>query len=284
VEVTGIIGTSAGTVGEARSILWNRYGLTPRVFTSVEVALDEIRPDIVVISSPYEFHREQLREVARLGVHCLCEKPLWYPINDASDTAVELRSLLNEFSHHGCLLDTVHQWPFTLSAFRRLHGERREEQVKRFDMRLSPISIGSRMVPDAFPHVWSMLYALVGRGEVLDPLARFNDCSRRDLQIKFRYRHAKGDTSVRCKLITTECAPRVAGYAINGRWVSRRIEQPGYRLWFDSVDRSVQVKDPLVMLVADFVRRVRASDCTDSIRLVSSMDALATISAAIATQ
>ena len=45
-------------------------------FTEVEEALDALRPDILVVASPYRFHEEACLAAASRGVHLFIEKPV----------------------------------------------------------------------------------------------------------------------------------------------------------------------------------------------------------------
>jgi hypothetical protein len=154
----------------------------------------------------------------------------------------------------------------------------RDEPVERFEMRLSPIAKGPDMVLDAAPHVLSVIWALVGPGEVASPRARFGSGGR-ELAVEFAYHHAAGVTSVRCALITCEEQPRPAWYGVNGRLAERAIEMPDYRLRLRARDGSgeLPLPDPLPLHVRAFVNDVRRGATTDVPRLVASVTHLAVL-------
>jgi hypothetical protein len=269
VEIAGIVGTSEDTVAEAQRTL-DEYGIRSRGYTSLESALAKERPDIVAICSPYTVHRSQLDMVARAGAHCLCEKPLWWDGNVGNVRAVT-EALVDEFAKRSLLLDQITQWPFTLNAFEALHGNTAKESLRTFEMILSPVCHGEAMIPDAVPHVWSLLYALAGNGEVQDTAASYPDGSDQNMLLQFRYRHTAGDAAVSCRFVTTPERPRPAAYAINGKWIHRRIQLPEYEMHFECDGRTVRPEDPLKLLVRDFVCRVTAGDSTNVPKLVAAM-------------
>jgi predicted dehydrogenase len=236
---------------------------------------------VVAICTPYTVHREQLEIVARAGSHCLCEKPLWWR-GEGENVRVVTAELAEAFARQGLLLDLVTQWPFTLHAFDALHANARSEPLRTFEMILSPLSRGAAMIPDAAPHVFSLLYALAGHGEVHDPVTRYPDGSEEHMSLRFRYRHAAGETTVSCRFGTMPAGPRPAAYAINGRWVHRKIRLPGYGIEFESEGKSVRAEDPLILLVRDFVQRMTDQQPTDGPKLVAGMVALEAVAASAA--
>ena len=284
VEIAGIVGTTDETVAEAQRGLEQGHGIRARGYLSLAEALAKERPTLVAICSPYAHHRAQLERVARAGAHCLCEKPLWWWTGAGEPGCPAVTATLaNDFARQGLLLDLVTQWPYTLAAFDELHeGVRGGETLHRFEMILSPLSRGGAMLPDAAPHVLSMLHALVGAGVVQDPVAAYDDPDGERMALDFRYRHAAGETAVSCRFNCTPARPRPAAYAINGRWVHRRIGMPGYAIHFDSDDASIAVEDPLKLLVRDFVSRLRCHEPTDVRRLVAGMSALEQLATAVA--
>ena len=290
VEVAAVVGTRAETVALAQENLRVRYGLEARGSTSLHEALTVERPELVAIGSPHACHPEHLREVAELGAHCLCEKPLWWDeeVLPAPDEAAgQTHELLEPFSRQARLLDLVTQWPCTLPAFEALHGalERGDHglaRIQHFAMLLSPTRLGPAMVPDAAPHVLSMLEALVGPGDVLAAVARYPEAGGREVRLEFRYRHATGEVQVEGRFVTTEHRPRPAAYAVDGRWVERHIQLPSYQISFRADGREVEVEDPLRQLVRRFLERLSAGETVDVERLGTGMRNLALLARAAA--
>lgn len=277
-EVCGVVGTREDSVRLARESLYERYGIQCGGYLSVEEALDREKPDVVAVCSPIAFHREHLELAAAAGVHCLCEKPLWW--GEAADRTEVTAGIVDAFSRRGRHLGLMTQWPHTLEAFFRVHPGLKGKAVRRFEMLLSPITIGASMVLDSVSHPLSLLEALTGSGGVESPEAVFVDGDPGNLRLEFTYAHAGGAVEARCRFITTAEPPRPAGYAVNGLGVERRIEVPSYEITFESAGRSVEVEDPVEVRVRDFLEEVRAGAAPDRESLIQGMRGLEVLMAA----
>ncbi|MHC4414303.1 MAG: Gfo/Idh/MocA family oxidoreductase [Planctomycetota bacterium] len=269
-NVCAIVGTSRETSYLARDQLRAR-GIECRAYDDLKRGLQEEKPDIVAVCSPYALHREHLEAVAAVNAHCLCEKPMWWGPQPERG-AVTLR-LVDAFVDRSLYLDLMTQWPRTLDSYQRLHPELKGAPVERFDMGLGPSGTGPAMILDAGPHVLSMLAALVDHGTVRDPRVTPAARSQRELRLAFDYEHAAGRTAATCHLVTCEQQPRPAWYAINGRIAYRRVSLPAYsmRLVRADNDRGVDLPDPMRAHVNRFLTDVRSRRTPDRRRLVESI-------------
>ncbi|MEH6582275.1 MAG: Gfo/Idh/MocA family oxidoreductase [Halioglobus sp.] len=259
-DVCAVVGTSSLTNEQALDSLRSEQGIHCRAYTDLEEAIAAEQPDAVAICSPYPFHAEQLALVAASGCHCLVEKPLVWPCDEA-----DLEKLVSEFSQRDLLLQMVTQWPGTLGAFTELHGAP-AEPVTDFAMRLSPISIGPDMVPDSAPHFISLLQALVGPGECLQvTIQRPRDDA---LIVACDYVHDTGTTRAQLLLETCEQRPRPAWYQINQQRVDRVVELPQYIQQLVAEDRTVTLSDPLEGVVKHFMDSLAAGKATHSKQLL----------------
>jgi predicted dehydrogenase len=275
-DVCAVVGTSSESACAARDEL-RAAGIGATPYHDLDVALARERPDVVAICSPYSAHVSHLQTVAKAKAHCLCEKPLWWAPSPAR--ADQTREIIGAFARVDRYLDLLTQWPRTLPTYWRLFPELQRETIERFEMRLSPTAQGPDMVPDAAPHVLSMIWALVGAGEVASPSARFG-AGGRGLTLDFAYYHAAGVTSVKCDFVTCEEQPRPAWYGVNGSIAERVIEMPGYRMRLRARDGSagdVPLPDPLPLHVRAFVEDVRRGAAVDVLRLVASVTQLAVL-------
>jgi hypothetical protein len=273
-QVVALVGTKGDSVGEARQTLLEKYQIECRGYSSVLAALREESPDLVVVSSPYAVHRQNLEWAAEAGAHCLCEKPLvWDSAAEQQEDGLE--PLIDRFCRQGLLLDLVAQWPYTLPTYRELYPGLGSEPPKTFEMLMSPLSDGEEMVPDAAPHALSMLAHLCGPGEVEDVEASYPEGSAHVLQLRFSYCFEGGETKVTCTYRTTPERPRPAGYAIDGHWAHRQIQMPEYSFDLEGENgSSVPLPDPLQSLAEDFLQRVENRAPTDRTRLLQSVRGL----------
>jgi hypothetical protein len=239
-RVAAVCTSSRATAAEAVVSLRREYGIEAQGFDSVEGMLRAVPVDIVAVCSPFLLHREHLEAAARFPAHVLCEKPFWWSREGPAEA--ETRRLAGLFD--GRVLRLVTQWPYTLAAFRALHGD--AGPVRRFEMRLSPITEGRQRILDSAPHLISMLQALAGRAEARD--IRWEGFDR----LSFRY----GDVEVEFVLRSHLERPRPAWYAINGFKAERSIRLPDYAFEFSGGGRIVPAPDPLDLLVKDFLEGV----------------------------
>ena len=269
VQVRAVVGTQPGTVREAAAELAPFLANEPRGYTRVAEALEREQPDLVAIASPIEHHRRHLEEAAAAGAHVLVEKPLWW--GDVADRPAVTESILEAFAARKRYLAVVAQWPWTLPAFFACHPELTGRPVEQFSMWLSPISRGTRMVLDSVSHPLSVLEALVGGGEIESAEAVFSAGERSTVDLTFDFVHAGGRVRSTCRLTTVPEPPRPAGLSINGRAVTRRIEPPGYNLFFEAGSRRIPVPDPLPRVVREFVERMKAGAALDRDSLTRNM-------------
>lgn len=300
-NVCAIAGTSQSTVEQAGKDLRASYGLSVRGYVGADEMIRGEQLDAVAICSPHQFHRQHLQAAMAHKLHVLCEKP--FVFDPRRDNFADARAIADGFARAARVLMVNQQWPYTLTAFdRRYPGVRQSAGLERFEMLLAPGEDGIEMIPNALPHVLSMLFALAPAGGCAERI-EFERLRRGRLTVGFHYRHESGCTEVRAHFVQVPRQPRPAGYAINGCTVVRRIELPSYRMYFDTSPRAlsdfddpnheanpsstagesrhdcVEFEDPLRLLLADFIRRledpqshVSPDPClSDNVRIVDAI-------------
>jgi predicted dehydrogenase len=274
-EVCAVVGTTPASAAEASEQL-KTFGINAAPYADLDTALREQRPDIVAVCSPFDAHREQLRRLASAGVHCLCEKPLWWEpsVNREAETA----NLVDGFVRSERYLELLSQWPRTLPTYYELFPVARDEPVQRFEMRMSPISPGTGMVIDSAPHFISMLWALAGPGKIVSTVADFGPDGR-TLTLRLEYHHRCGVIRATFQAVTCEQQPRPAWFGINDRIAERRVEMPSYQMRLEAREggASVPLPDPLALHVRAFLEATRRGAVTERQRLIESVTNLATL-------
>ena len=267
--VCGIVGTTENSVRETEQYLKVQYGIDTRGFTDIATAIAASQPTLVVIASPTDVHREHLEAVAKAGVACLCEKPLFWEDGSWPETS-EVERLVDRFCDRGALLQLVTQWPETLDEYYTLYPEMKGQAVEGFQMLLGPTAAGINMAVDSLPHVLSMVHCMAGIGGVSNPRADYPDPDH--LNVFFDYRHAGGLMQVEVNLIRSPDSPRPAGYSINGRAVKRSIQLPEYQIMFaDESGNQIALEDPLRKLVRHTLEDVTGGKSADRAQLIASM-------------
>ena len=261
--VCAIVGTSDDSLAAASKDLQLNYGIAVKPYPDVKTLLAEQDIDVLAIASPDGTHLEYLEDAARANCHVFCEKPLWWPADGTcpspEDAARTTTKLIKRFDDNGHSLFVNLQWPHTLPSFQRLYPDTSlaAENLTRFEMRLSPESTGPRMVIDSAPHPLSMLYRLLGSGDILNAAAHYDGATRDTLTLTFNYHHTQGDTIVTLKFKRHPGQPKPAGYAINGNPVERCVKMPDYLLSLAAHNQSIAIKDPLKQSIETFVDAIR---------------------------
>ncbi|MSQ97204.1 MAG: Gfo/Idh/MocA family oxidoreductase [Gemmataceae bacterium] len=300
-DVVAIVGTREETVAAAAAELKRLYGLEVGGYRSVEAMLAREELDAVAICSPQQFHAEQMQAALSHKVHVLCEKPLVF--TPGADNVAAARPLVEGFAEAGLILMVNQQWPYTLRAFDQCWPSARTKPVRQLEMLLAPAEDGPGMIPNAMPHVLSLLLACVPTGGRMES-PRIQRPAAGRLDVKFDYVHAAGRTSVQGWFIQAARQPRPAGYAINGCTVRRTIRMPDYAMFLETgcqglsaiaqggpelvvtaatadsgeIVQRAPLEDPLRLLLADFISRCNAGTAPgvdpallDNVRLLDAL-------------
>ena len=264
-HISGIVGTSLASVADAVDRLNNQFGIQTQGYESLDALIDRQSIDIVVISSPPDTHLHYLQQAIAHGLHIFCEKPLWWPANSNHDYASyqqQIFELLELARQQRSYIHINTQWPYTLRDFHRLHPSALTESgaIEQFAMHLSPQSRGPQMLVDAASHGLSMLYQLVGTGDIADIVVDKSSASVFDqITIQFKYIHRQGTTEVTFGLTNTRETPKPASYQINHLKVDRLVALPDYQIQLQSDRTTLNITDPLTTSIRDFIANIEAN-------------------------
>ncbi len=260
-RIAGIVGSSKSSSEQTRSDLLNQYGINTEAYTDFSTLAEHHALDIVVISSPPSTHLEYLHQALNDRCHIFCEKPLWWPVNNSdglseSNYMQEIEDILQLARDHECYLHLNTQWPYTLKDFIRLHPKAiSKDGISQFAMYLSPQSTGVNMLVDAASHGLSMLYQLVGDGNI-DDIKITQD--NQSALIDFDYLHASGCIKSTLGFMQSHETPKPASYQINGFTVKRIVTLPDYQIQLQSDQRTIAIQDPLDTSIKDFLAGIDA--------------------------
>ncbi len=262
VRVVGVVGSTSSSAREAAEDL-EPHGIRAQACTTPEEVFVELRPDLLVVASPYPSHRAWLLEAMEAGVHVLCEKPLW------AGPAETTRELVRGFAARGLVLAENCQWPETLPAFRALHPGVDPAAASTFRMLLAPPLRGVERWAEVLSHPLSLLQAVLPGPFELEEV-RFQEVSpdAPDSRLGFTWRAA--DRELCCEVVLEDLGrfPRPAEYAFD-EFVCRRVVDPEtYRMEFVSGDGPehlpVPLGDPTETRLRRFLRRVEEVRATGS--------------------
>ncbi|WP_165959050.1 Gfo/Idh/MocA family oxidoreductase [Actinomadura sp. KC345] len=233
-------------------------GVACEPWPTAERLLAEAAIDAVAICSPLDTHLPYLRLALERGLHVLCEKPLssWHAPEDLE----QVESLIAAYAKRELTVHVNTQWPYTLEDFRHLHELDRLPKVRELRMELAPSRPGARMLPEALPHVISMLTATCPAVTTVAQVTyeRVGDA----LTIGFVASGTgastdAGPVDVTCELRPRPRQPRPAAFEINGMRAERVVDMAnGYQMSFRSHGGRRQIADPLGASVDDFLAKI----------------------------
>ena len=270
-RICGIVGTSSNSIADAVHALNDQYGIQTQGYESLNALIDQQSIDIVVISSPPDTHLPYLQQALAHGLHVFCEKPLWWPLDTGTDYLSyqqQISALLELAEKQQSYIHINTQWPYTLRDFYRLHpsAPAKSSTIEQFAMHLSPQSHGPQMLVDAASHGLSMLYQLVGAGDIADIVVSTSSPSDfKNMTVQFKYVHRQGTTRVTFGLTNTRETPKPSSYQINHLKADRRVALPDYQIQLQSDRTTVDIMDPLTTSIRDFIANIEAGlECDTS--------------------
>lgn len=221
--------------------------------------------DAVAICSPPQTHFDYIRAALGAGMHVFCEKPFVWP-HDPSGGA--LRKLIADLelaaaaARGGLVVHENTQWPYTLGEYRRMTGEFDPKGIREFSSVFAPSSgTPAEMIMETASHANSLLLAIgcSGMEDVTVEFCAAAGDKQAVMDIRFTSRSAaNAPVDVHYRFEQCEQQPRTAAYAVNGRWVERRIGSPGYQILFCHQGSEMRIEDPVERSVHDFVEKVAA--------------------------
>ncbi len=251
-NVTSVLGTTEETSRNA-SFGLRKYGISCNSYTEFEKMVEEESPDVIVIASPCSSHYKYLTRCIGLGLNVFCEKPfIW---QDAGEMVTAVEKILEVAREKRATVAMNSQWPFAVKSYEELCGKIEASRSNRFSISMSPFSQGEEMIPDSVPHVLSILYAFLGKGEIVN--LGFEPRCENEMLIRFRYINGPHGCSVTARLVNQKEQPRHLQFGFNGKDVTRSIDLMNYDICFLHGMRRLKIVDPLNLSVRDFIDAVR---------------------------
>jgi predicted dehydrogenase len=246
-----VLGTTATTSLQASSAL-RKYGIEAHPYTNLNEMVRGEKPDAVVIASPSSTHYEYLLQCVDAGLHIFCEKPfIW---DDAIDLRKRMEDIFQKAREKKLTIAMNSQWPFSIDAYETLCGKIVIKKLNTFFIKMSPPFAGREMIPESVPHALSLLYCLLGTGEIDD--LNFESDGNKEMSIKFSYLFETRACDVVIKLIFQDTLPRDLSFGLNDRIVFRSLGLEDYEIYFNYGDKKLRIVDPLAFSVQNFMEAV----------------------------
>jgi predicted dehydrogenase len=250
-EVSSVLGRTEETSRKA-SLNLQKYGIKPNSYTDLHEMVERERPDVVVIASPSSSHYDYLVKCVDLGLHIFCEKPFVSP--DLDDVKGRVENILEKAKEKRLTLAMNSQWPFALKYYKKICGEIQIKKSNRFFITLSPFTSGKEMIPEAVPHALSLLYSVLGEGEIGNLV--FDRPKEEEMTIQFKYLFGKKGCEVLIRLVKKEEQPREFQFGFNDKIVKRSLNLRNYDIYFNYGNRKCKIADPLDLSVRDFITAI----------------------------
>jgi hypothetical protein len=250
-KVISVLGTTEKTSLHACSAL-RKYGIEAHPYINFDEMVKTERPEVVVIASPSSTHYEYLLKSIDSELHIFCEKPfIWGDRTNITQTVEEI------FKKAGAKKLTIamnSQWPFAINDHEKICGKVRIKKKNTFSIKMAPAVSGREMIPESVPHALSLLYCLLGEGEIED--LKFESGGARELSIRFTYLFGTKTCDVFIQLAYQETQPRDFSFGLNGQIVSRSLDLENYAIYFNYGNKKLRIMDPLESSVKNFMEAV----------------------------
>ena len=250
-QVASVLGTTEETSLQASMVL-RKYGIEARAYVDFDDMVKSEKPDAVVIASPSTTHYGYLLKSLHSRLHIFCEKPLVW--RETTDPSRKVEDIFAKARQMGLIIAMNSQWPFSIGPYETICEGLRIEETNTFSIKMSPPFPGREMIPESVPHALSLLYCLLGEGEMED--LRFERLEDQDLNIGFVYRFEEKRCDVTIALAYREEAPRQFSFGLNDKVVSRSLDLEDYAIYFTYGDKKLRIMDPLQLSVKNFMEAV----------------------------
>ena len=249
-EVAAVLGTTEASARKAAEGL-SIGGRRPRCYTDLNTLIRRESLDIAVIASPTDTHLAYLTACIDAGLHIFCDKPFIDP--RLPHVKEILDNLFQETARRALTIAMNSQCPFLLPEYERLCGRLSSDDATHFSIRLSPMVDGRAMIPDSVPHALSLMYAVLGNGDIVDLQIDKGDGQ---MTITGIYRARSTRCQFRIDLSRHRQQPRPFSFGWNHRTIHRRVTLAPYELAFQYKDTLRKVADPLNLSVRNFVASI----------------------------
>jgi predicted dehydrogenase len=250
-KVTSVLGTTEKTSLKASSVL-RKYGIEAHPYTDFDEMIKTEKPDAVVIASPSSTHYGYLLKSLNSGLHIFCEKPfIW---NGHKDLRKMVEEMFEKALRKKLTIAMNSQWSFSIDAYEAICGKIVIQKSNTFFIKMSPPFPGREMISESVPHALSLLYCLLGAGEIEE--LHFESEGEKEMSIRFVYLFGTEVCEVLIRLTFQETMPRDFSFGLNDKIVFRSLDPENYEIYFHYGEKRLGIIDPLELSVKNFMEAV----------------------------
>jgi len=269
-HVVAFVGTSEVSRRATEARLREYFGFEGRAYGDVRAMLDAVRPDIVDVSSPPQFHREHAMLALDAGCHVVCEKPLcWDGEKTLDEVLSDGEAVVTAVERAGRLFVMSAQYPAVVPIYRDLYTRMRGrwDRVERLEMEME---VKGRKGPKFREDIWidlaahplSLAMGFMPNGEIDWDTAQ---CAigERENRASFDFVTPQGRCAVSFVLRDIDAGAPRRCFGVNGflvDWQGYADHSGIYRARLAHGNEAIACDDFMHILIAEFTAAARGTD------------------------
>lgn len=244
-DIIAILGSSEETAAKTAKILFDEFGIYPKVYAELDKLLENECIDAVSICTPPSLHYFQTKKCLEAGLNVLCEKP--FVFNSYADNYGATKELAELSEQNGRVLAVNTQWPSILDLIKDNFDI---SALKSFSMKMQPKSVGVDMLIEQLAHTNSMVVKLIPGGYA--ERIRFFKHTEKDVEVFFLYANNDLGCEIHFRFIHKMSGPRDLVFCFDGIEFTRKIYEH-YRQKLVTTQAIFDLEDPFKISISRFV-------------------------------
>lgn len=268
-QVVAFAGTSEASRRATEARLRDYFGFEGRSFGDVRAMLDAVRPDIVDVSSPPQFHRAHAMLALEAGCHVVCEKPLcWDGAKTTDEILGDGEAMSAAAERAGRLFVMSAQYPAAAPIYRDFYTRVRGswDRVETLEMEME---VKGRKGPKFREDIWidlashplSLVMGFMPGGEI-DWDTAHCAIGERENRASFDFVTSEGRCAVSFVLRDIDAGAPCRRFGANGflvDWQGYADASGIYRARLAHGDQVMDCDDFMHILIAEFTAAVRGA-------------------------
>ena len=266
-QVVGFLGSNEQSITATSQVLREVFPFSGRGYWDLDQMLAEETPDILDVCLPNEAHFDCVQRALKQGCHVLCEKPMvWDPQGASQAQAQTLVDLARRCDRH---LGICTQYAAATPQYLQLYESARGSlaNIETFYAEMETVARGRRRTAeeiwvDMGPHPLSVLLAWIP-DDVIEPASLQVEMVDGETRARFDFVDSKGSCS--CEVVVRDLigGQPMRRFGANGFLVEctgRSTADGIYRSVLSAGGKELMGEDFMSLLVAQYVQVVKGPD------------------------
>ena len=252
-NVCAILGSTMRTAQQAKELLHQSLGISPKPFDDLETLIKETQPDALSICTPAEYHFKQILTAFDFGLPVFCEKPLFWEKNLSPETLETQLKLLSEHRSRCLFVNTSNAY-FIENVIEKTG---KPSPIKSFSFKFDTQGHHKEkdIAVDLLPHGLSLLIKLLKYRKITSVSQRVGSNS---YQCDFIY----GDCTVSFAFREKKDGLKHLAFSINDREFTRIQKGQGetYRVYLKDclTGEEIAMEDPFEIYISRFLSQLNS--------------------------